>query len=116
MGDTCGTVRMRRSSAITVERKTVMTAITQELGKKKDKEYEVAINGTETSLENDTISYEDLGELAFPGHDPAAMFTVTYRHADPSHGRKANGTLVAGESVRVKKKGTEFNVRLTTRS
>jgi hypothetical protein len=44
------------------------------------------------------------------------MFTVTYRHADPSHGGNANGTLVAGESVRVKMKGTTFNVRLTTRS
>ena len=93
-----------------------MTAVTQELGKKKDKESEVVINGTEALLDHDTISYEELGELAFPGHDPAAMFTVTYRHANPSHGAKASGTLVAGESVTVKKKDTEFNVRLTTRS
>lgn len=93
-----------------------MTAATQELGKKKDKEYEIVVNGTETPLEHDTITYEELGERAFPGHDQAAMFTVTYRNANPSHGGKANGTLVAGESVKVKKKGTEFNVRLTTRS
>ena len=93
-----------------------MTAGTQELGKKKDKVFEVVINGTETELDHETVSYEELGELAFPGHDPAAMFTVTYRHADPSHGGNANGTLVAGESVTVKKKGTEFSVRLTTRS
>jgi hypothetical protein len=93
-----------------------MTAVAQELGKKKDKEFEVVVNGTETPVLHDTVSYEELGELAFPGHDPAAMFTVSYRHADPSHGGNASGTLVAGESVKVKKKGTEFNVRLTTRS
>ncbi|WP_273735408.1 multiubiquitin domain-containing protein [Mycolicibacterium septicum] len=93
-----------------------MTAASQELGKKKGREFEVAINGTETLLDHNTVSYEELGELAFPGHDPAAMFTVTFRHADPSHGGTATGTLVAGESVTVKKKGTEFNVRLTTRS
>lgn len=93
-----------------------MTAVTEDLGKKKDKEFEVVINGTETPLDHKTVSYEELGELAFPGHDPAAMFTVTYRHAAPPHGGDANGTLVAGESVEVKKKGTSFNVRLTTRS
>ncbi|GAB7072075.1 multiubiquitin domain-containing protein [Mycobacterium hodleri] len=93
-----------------------MTAATQELGKKKDKEYEIVVNGTETPVDHDTVSYEELGERAFPGHDPAAMFTVSYRHADPSRGGKASGTLVAGESVKVKMQGTEFNVRLTTRS
>jgi hypothetical protein len=91
-------------------------AVAHELGKKKDREFEVVINGTEIVLDDKTVSYEELGELAFPGHDPAAMFTVTYRHAAPSHGSNANGTLVAGESVEVKKKGTTFNVRLTTRS
>lgn len=91
-------------------------AVTQELGKKKDKEFEVAINGTEIVLDHKAVTYEQLGDLAFPGHDPAAMFTVTYRHAASSHGGSANGTLVAGESVEVKKKGTTFNVRLTTRS
>ncbi len=93
-----------------------MTAGTQEQGKKKDKDFEVVINGTETPLDHDTVTYEELGELAYPGHDPAAMFTVTYRHANPSHGGNVDGTLVAGESVKVKKKGTTFNVRLSTRS
>jgi hypothetical protein len=93
-----------------------VTADAQALSKQKDKEFEVAINGTETAWDRNTITYEELGELAYPGHDPAAMFTVTYRGADPSHGGKGSGTLVAGESVAVKKKGTEFNVRLTTRS
>jgi hypothetical protein len=90
-------------------------AVTRDLGKK-DKEFEVVINGTEIALAHKTVTYEELGELAFPGHDPAAIFTVTYRHAAPSHGGNANGTLVAGESVEIKRKGTSFNVRLTTRS
>ena len=93
-----------------------MTAATQEQSKTKDKEFEVAINGTETLLDHDTVTYEELGQLAYPGHDPGALFTVTYRFAHPSHGGHPSGTLVAGESVRVKKKGTTFNVRLTTRS
>ena len=32
------------------------------------------------------MTYEELGQLAYPGHDPEAMFTVAYRNADPSHG------------------------------
>ena len=81
---------------------------------KKDKTYEVVINGTLHVLTNEVVTYQALGELAYPGHDPAAMFTVAYRNANASHG--GNGTLVAGESVKVKKKGTSFDVRLTTRS
>jgi hypothetical protein len=81
---------------------------------KKDNDYQVVINGTLVVLDRAKVSYEQLGELAFPGHDPQAMFTVAYRNADAPHG--GNGTLVAGESVKVKKKGTRFDVRLTTRS
>lgn len=91
-------------------------AVTHVVGEKRDKEFEVVINGTEIPLDHKTVTYEELGALAFPGHDPAAIFTITYRHAAPSHGGNANGMLVAGESVEVKKKGTMFNVRLTTRS
>lgn len=93
-----------------------MTAATQENSKQKDKQFEVAINGTEMSVDHDELTYEELGQLAHPGHDPEAKFTVTYRNADPSHGGQLNGTLIAGEQVTVKKKGTTFDVRLTTRS
>ena len=80
----------------------------------KDKDCEVVINGTLVELEDDTLTYEELGELAFPAHDPQALFTVTYRNSNSSHG--GSGTLVAGETVKVKRKGTSFNVQLTTRS
>lgn len=92
-----------------------MSAPAQEYtDKKRDREFEVVINGTAFTLDHHMVTYEELGQLAFPGHDPQAMFTITYRHADAPHG--GSGTLVAGESVKVKKKGTMFNVRLTTRS
>jgi hypothetical protein len=81
---------------------------------RKGHEYEVVINGTPAVLDDETISYEQLGELAYPGHDPQALFTVAYHNAASRRG--GNGTLVAGESVKVKKKGTRFDVRLTTRS
>ncbi|KRA31117.1 MULTISPECIES: multiubiquitin domain-containing protein [unclassified Nocardioides] len=90
-------------------------AITQNQGDKKDhKEYDVTINGTAFPLDHETVTYEELGQLAYPGHDPQALFTVTYKNAIAPHG--GSGTLVADESVKVKKKGTTFNVRLSTRS
>lgn len=91
-----------------------MTAAATHEQAAQDKGYAVVINGTMFTLESDTVSYEQLGQLAYPDHDPQAMFTVTYQHANTPHGGK--GTLVAGESVKVKKKGTTFSVRLTTRS
>lgn len=87
-----------------------------EQGRKRDKEFEAVINGTETLLDHDVLTYEELGQLAYPGHDPEAKFTVSYHNANPSHGGRLHGTLVAGESVTIKKKGTRFDVRLTTRS
>lgn len=79
-----------------------------------EKTYVVVINGTPHTLNDETVSYESLGALAYPGHDPEAIFTVAYKNAIAPHG--GSGTLVAGESVKVKKKGTSFDVRLTTRS
>lgn len=87
-----------------------------ESSQSKKREFEAVINGTETRLDHNVLTYEELGQLAYPGHDPEAKFTVSYRNADPSHGGKPNGTLIAGESVTIKKKGTTFDVRLTTRS
>ncbi|MFJ9900688.1 multiubiquitin domain-containing protein [Streptomyces sp. NPDC091280] len=92
-----------------------MTAPGYEQGHdKKGEGFEVVINGTPVTLDHDTVTYGELGQLAFPGHDPQAMFTVTYKNAIAPHG--GDGILVAGETVKVKKKGTEFHVRLTTRS
>lgn len=92
-----------------------MNAAAKQEHEPKDKDaVEIVINGTAIALDHDTVTYEELGQLAYPNHDPSAMFTVTYQHAHTPHGGK--GTLVAGEAVTVKKKGTTFSVRLTTRS
>jgi hypothetical protein len=81
---------------------------------KKDKEYVPVINGTPVELDHDTLTYAEIGDLAFPGHQPDAEFAITYNHAKNADGR--SGTLLAGESVTIKKKGTTFNVRLANRS
>jgi hypothetical protein len=43
--------------------------------------YEVVINGPPFHLRDEVVAYEQLGDLARPGHSPEAMFTVTYRNA-----------------------------------
>lgn len=78
------------------------------------KTYEVVINGTPHTLTDEVLTYEALTALAFPQQAPGAIFTVAYRHAHAPRG--GGGTLVAGQSVKIKKKGTSFDVRLTTRS
>lgn len=82
---------------------------------KPEKEYEVVINGEmPVDLDYDTLTYAEVGDLAFPGHPAEAKFAITYNHADGPHG--GSGTLLEGESVKIKKKGTTFNVRLANRS
>jgi len=43
---------------------------------KKDKEFKAVINGTETALDHDVLTYEELGQLAYPNHNPEALFTI----------------------------------------
>ncbi|GAA5201727.1 hypothetical protein GCM10023346_46760 [Arthrobacter gyeryongensis] len=81
---------------------------------KVEKKYEVTINGTLVEVDHDTLTYAELGDLAFPGHAPDVEFAIAYTHANGPHG--GSGVLVSGDSVMVKKKGTRFNVRLANRS
>jgi hypothetical protein len=76
--------------------------------------YEVVVNGTLAEVDHDTLTYIEVGDLAFPGHAPEAQFAITYTHADGPRG--GTGTLLEGDSVTIKKKGTRFNVRLANRS
>lgn len=50
------------------------------------KTYAVVINGTPHTLDDEIVNYEDLGALAFPGHDPASIFTVAYKGLFPDEG------------------------------
>jgi len=81
----------------------------------KEKEYTIIVNGTEYEVHKADVSYEQVVELAFPGHptDQNILYSVTFEHADqkPHH-----GTLAAGGQVVVKKHGTIFDVTQTNRS
>lgn len=83
-------------------------------GKKKDKDYEILINGTPFVVEDEVVTHEQLVALAFPDSAPGVEYSVVYRNAKGGHG--GSGTLPARGTVRVKQKGTSFYVTPTTRS
>lgn len=78
-----------------------------------EKEFKIVVNGRDTVVTDETLSFEQVVALAFdmPAND-TTVFTVTYRHA---HQNPAEGTLVAGQTVKVKN-GTIFNVTATNKS
>lgn len=78
------------------------------------KHYDIVVNGTKAVVDNATVSYEQVVKIAFPVPEPGVIYSVAYRNADGPHG--GAGMLVAGESVKVKREGTTFNVTPTTRS
>lgn len=74
----------------------------------------IVINGREKEVQKTDLSFAEILALAF---DPlptgrAISFTVTYRRGN---GNKPEGTLVEGESVKVKE-GMIFNVSFTDKS
>lgn len=83
-------------------------------GKKKDKDYEILINGTPFVVEDEVVTHEQVVALAFPDSAPGVGYSVVYRNA--RGGRGGSGTLPARGTVRVKQKGTSFYVTPTTRS
>lgn len=74
----------------------------------------IIVNAVPDTVESPLVSYEQVVRIAYPTPpSPDTRFTVTYRKAvAPNH----EGSLVAGQSVEVKKKGTIFNVKATGRS
>ncbi len=74
----------------------------------------IIINGRPRTVEKERLSFDEIVQLAYPG-DPRAettVFTVGYSKGEEN---KPNGTLVAGDSVKVKE-GMVFNVSRTDRS
>jgi hypothetical protein len=80
-----------------------------------DKQYEIIVNGTEHASETEVLTFDAIVEIAFPGHpvNPDIVFSVTFEHAQS---KPHQGTLAAGGSVTVKKRGTIFDVTQTNRS
>jgi hypothetical protein len=77
------------------------------------KEYEIVVNAEAHEVESKDVSYEQVAKIAYPTPpSPDTLFTVSYR--DAKHPK--DGSLTAGQSVEVKKKGTIFNVKATGRS
>jgi len=69
-------------------------------------EIKIFVNTRPTIVSEDTVTFQQVTELAYPGpHDPKTFFKVAYRKApDDKH-----GTLTLGQSVTVKE-GTIFDV------
>ncbi|MDQ3819255.1 MAG: multiubiquitin domain-containing protein [Acidobacteriota bacterium] len=84
----------------------------EDQGKKKD--VTIIVNGQPHSVEKSALSFTEVVALAFsnPPTGPNVIFTITYRRG---LGDKPEGTLVQGETVKVKD-GMIFNVTATDRS
>lgn len=76
--------------------------------------FEIIVNGRPRIVDDEKVTYEEVTQIAFPGQaGPQIDFAVTYRKAaSEPHA----GEMDKGESVKVKKKGTIFNVTLTNKS
>lgn len=82
-------------------------------GRGRSDDFEIVVNGSPVTVESETVTYEQVVSIAFPTPPaPDATFSVTFRKA--KHCEK--GSLVAGQSVEVKKKGTTFDVVHTGKS
>ena len=83
-------------------------------GRPDEKGFSIIVNGREKTVENEELTFDRIIALAF--HDPPTgefiCFTITYRCAG---GRKPEGTLIEGESVKVRD-GTVINVTVTDKS
>lgn len=80
----------------------------------KVKVHNIIVNGREKEFEGKEISFEQVIVLAFGAvsTNPNISYTVTYKRGE---GNKPEGTLVAGESVKVKE-GMIFNATATDKS
>jgi hypothetical protein len=90
-----------------------MTEETAAAGAAKPKKIQIIVNGEPKEIESQDVSYDEVTKLAYPTPPtPDTTYTVTFRNAeDPKE-----GSLVEGQSVKVKKEGTIFNVRATGKS
>jgi len=79
---------------------------------KKNESYTIIINGEENTVNLNEISFEELIKLSNLGESDITTFTITYRRG---YGNKPEGSLVEGESVKIKDRMV-FNVIATDKS
>lgn len=80
-----------------------------------DKTIGIVVNGTPKRTELESLTFDQVVAFAFPDDPPTGKyicFTITYRGAG---GRKPDGSLVEGGSVKIKE-GTVINVTVTDKS
>jgi len=75
----------------------------------------IIVNGQEKVWTEHEISFEQLVELAYPVPPTGNEISFEITYFDSEHEHKPEGTLVGGQSVKVKK-NTVFNVTPTTKS
>ena len=77
--------------------------------------FEILVNTRPKEVNQQVLTFEEITRIAFPNPDGIAnpIFTVSFKHADQ---QPSEGTLVAGESVKIKHNGTIFNVTRTGQS
>lgn len=79
-----------------------------------NKETTIVVNGREKSITGKELTFAQLVALAFetPPTGENIVFTITYRRG---HGEKPEGSLIEGETVKIKK-DMIFNVTATDKS
>lgn len=81
---------------------------------KREKEYTIVLNGRETTVTEQELTYEQLVTLAFgtPPVGDSTIYTVSFRRGE---GNRPEGSLVAGQTLKVKH-GMLIDVTPTDRS
>lgn len=89
-------------------------AAEQDLDKQAVASTTIIVNAQSESVTTKTLTYDQVVALAYPTPPTGenVVITVTYRRGQ---GNNPEGTLVAGETVKVKE-GMVFNVRATDKS
>jgi hypothetical protein len=79
-----------------------------------DHETEIVINGRKKTVTKKELTFDEVVHLAFEPvpTGPNVLFTITYRRGQ---GNKPEGTLVQGETLKVKE-GMIINVTATDKS
>ena len=74
----------------------------------------IIVNGRPRQVEKSELTFEEIVRLAFPSatFGPDTEYTVTY---SKGHSHKPEGTLIAGQSIKVKQ-GMILNVTETNKS
>lgn len=78
-----------------------------------NKEFTIFVNGRERTVNQDSLTYQEVIELAFGGNGGEnIIYTVTYKRGQ---GNKPEGILTEGESVKLKN-NMKFDVTATDKS